>query len=534
MTGWRASIHSLSRNSSFLKRLALAIAGGGFMVALLIIAVSPDTGHYITVDPVEQKIRQQWQELQRAEKPTPHELVSWLHQVTGQIHHIAEVLEVKATTLEDFGREGQLAGYDIQPLLVRHSADPAVQQLWRDFIQAALSHETALTQALSEKAAQPSPLITANLIQAYQMQERDPSASLAALMREASFFPQPGIVRDSAFHLAIVLKDVPVLRQIAAQPDWWYSIDPDVRQHAAAIMGDYRLQWEALLKYRFLFSAPLGTLAVALLAASIWYVILVLHGVQVPWRWVSPLLPLLAGILSVWPVLLISSWQEVALGIRKDAPFPYDLWYQIGGVGMREELSKLLLASLFMPWLLHRRPPGGALMVGAFVGLGFALEENINYYLQYQGGVALARLFTANFLHAALTGTSTHALYVLLRSRFNTADRFLVTFMAVVLVHGCYNYASSVTFAQGIYILSTILLAYMAWHFLDLVDQECPRSRQWISPAAIFITGTALLLAAIFLTIAIRTPDRQLLAAAATECVAMFPIAFIYWRRLGA
>lgn len=48
--------------------------------------------------------------------------------------------------------------------------------------------------------------------------------------------------------------------------------------------------------------------------------------------------------------------------------------------GSGEELCKLALAALFMPWLVWRRAPGVALMTGAFVGLGFALEENIDYY----------------------------------------------------------------------------------------------------------------------------------------------------------
>ena len=533
MTGWRARIHYWSRHSGFLKRLALSIAGGGFILALVIIALSPDTGRYITVDPMEQRLREQWQQLQRAEKPTPYELVRWLHLVTDQIHSLSEVLGIKTTTWEDYWQDGQLAGYDVQPLLAKHSADPAVQQLWRDFIQTGLSRDAALMQSLSEKAAQESPLITAYFIQALQMKERNPPAALAAMMREIQLFSETQLVREAALHLALDLKDLPVLRQIAAQPDWWSSIDPVRRQYVAALIGEFGLQWKALLEYRFLLAAPVGTLAIALLAAAIWYIILVLHGVRGQWRWVVPLLPLAAGIFSVAPVIIVGAWQEVALGIQKDAPFPRDLWYQIGGVGMREELSKLLLASLFMPWLLLKRPAGGALMVGAFVGLGFALEENINYYLRYEGGVALARFFTANFLHAALTGTSTHALYHLLRSRFGTADRFLVTFVGLVLAHGCYNYASSESLPEGFAMLSTIILAFVAWHFLDLVEQECPRGRQWISPAAVFIVGTALLMAAIFVSIALRTPDRQLLSAAAMSCVSMFPIAFIYWRRLG-
>lgn len=530
--GWRARIHYWSHHSGFLKRLAVSIVAVGFFGALIIIALSPDPSRFASTDPVEQSLRQEWQKLSRAKEPMPYELVRWLDKVTDNIQYLGEVLETKVTTWEDYQAYGLLAGYDTRPLLAQHSKDPATVQLWQDFIQAELTRDAALFQSLADRAAQESPLMTANLIQAYQMQERAPPIALASLMREATLFPQASQVRESALHLAIRLQDVPVLRQIAAQPEWWSAMPAGLRHQAAMEMQDFGLQWESLLEYRSLLAAPLGTLAVAVLAALIWYVILVMHGVRGRWRWVAPLLPLMAGIFSVWPVFLADSWQEMALGMKEDAPFPYDLWYQIGGVGMREELSKLLLASLFMPWLLYERPAGGALMIGAFVGLGFALEENINYYLEYEGGVAVVRFFSANFFHAAMTGLTTHALYGLLSSRFGSADVFLATFLGVVAAHGTYNFLHG-GIEDGSF-FATMVLALVSWRFLDLVQHECPRvGRQHISPAAVFLIGTALLMAVVFLSLAIRTPDRQLLVKAATGSISILPLAFIYWRRLG-
>lgn len=529
--GWRAQIHSWSRNSGFLKRLSVSIAVGSFLLALLIIAVTPDTSRFVSVDPLEQKLRTEWQRLDRVKEPLPHELVRWLHHVTDNIHHLCRVLGIKTTTWEDYAVEGTLAGHEVRPLLTQHSTDPAVIQLWEDFIKTSLSRDAASALRLSGRASEEPPLITANFIQAYRLADTAPSQSLAVLMKEATLFPTP-LVREAALHTALQQQDVPVMKAIAAQPEWWSTMPAGLRRSVAAELGDFRLQVEGMLEYRFLLDAPLAPLFVALVAASIWYVILVLHGVTGRWRWVFPLLPLAAGILSVWPVFLIDSWQEFHLGTKEDGPFPQDLWYQIGGVGMREELCKLFLASLFMPWLLIKRSAGGALMIGAFVGLGFALEENIAYYMQGPAGVALSRFFTANFFHAALTGISTHAFYQLWRSRFGTADRFIVTFLGVAVAHGAYNYGYSTTFDEGRAYLSMIVLAFVAWHFLDLVQQECQPGRQWISPGAVFLVGTALLMAVVFLSVAILTPDRQLLAAAATQCVAMFPVVFIYWHRL--
>lgn len=529
--GWRAQTHYWSHNGPFLKRLALAIVALSFSTSLLIIAVAPDDSRYATLDPFEDKVRSGWQELHRAKEPRPHELVRWLHHVTDNIHRISAAREIKTTTWSDYETDGRLAGHEVRPLLVQHAPDPAIVQLWEDYIRASLTRDAALASRLADLAAQEPPPVTANLIQTYLLVKIAPSQSLSFLLREGTHHPSP-LVREAALHAAIMLKDVPAMRLIASQPDWWDAMPVSLRRSAAWALGDFRLQWQTMLGYRFLLEAPWGTLAMALLAAFIWYAILVLHGVRGTWRWLTPLLPLLAGILSVWPVFFIDAWQELTLGMKEDGTLQRDLWYQIAGVGMREEFCKLLLASLFLPWLLIKRPPGGALMVGAFVGLGFALEENINYYIQGHSGLPLTRFFTANFFHAALTGISTHALYLLLRSRFGTADRFIVTFIGVAVAHGSYNFGSSDHLSDTGAYLSIVVLAFVAWHFLDLVEQECQPGRQWLSPASVFLVGTALLMAVVFLSVAIRTQSLNELAVAATQCVAMFPVAFIYWRRL--
>ncbi|HEY1080907.1 MAG TPA: PrsW family glutamic-type intramembrane protease [Prosthecobacter sp.] len=530
---WRTNIQRWSRNRQLLLRTAAAIAIGGFLAALLIIAVAPPAPRF-TVSPFELHLHAQWQKLQQAEEAQPYEMVRWLDLATRQIHSLAEENGFKASAWSDHEEEGQFAGFEIKPLLEKHGRDPAVIQLWKDFIRTALNPADTSLKTLEERAAAEPPLITANLIRAYLTRHQDPGTALSALMREARFFPQAELVKAAAFNLAVELEDRDALREIAAQPEWWSAQHAGMRQHAAALIGDLALQWQALLDYESFLDAAWSTVALALLAAAVWYVILVLHGVRGIWRWLSPLLPFTAGIFSVWPVFFIDSWQEIGLGMKEDSPFPYDLWYQIGGVGMREELSKLLLASFFMPWLLWKRAPGGAVMVGAFVGLGFAFEENINYYEGFGGGVPFTRFLSANFLHAALTGISTHALYDLLRTRLGSAERFLLTLGALVLAHGCYNYVQSIEQIQGSEIFALMILAMVAWHFLDLVTQECPPSppRQMLTPAAVLLVGTALLMAAMFISLALLTPERQLLTRAAASCLSTLPVAFIYWRRM--
>jgi len=531
--GKRAQIHYWSRHTGFLKRLAFGIVAGSFVASLILIAVTPSKKSSFSMDPVVESLRQEWQELQRGEESQPHELARWLYMTTEDVYTLCDALDIKTTTWADYQKDGRLGNFEARTYLQKSSPDAATLELWEIYIHASLSHAPKALQRVHDLAMQERPPITANQLLAYQSRDTDPPAALRAMMREATLFPETQFIREQALGLAVQLKDQPVIRQILAQPEWWSAMPVMLRHSAAAELGDLWLQFTTILEFRSLLDAPPSTLIVALVAAAIWYAIFVLHGVRGTARWLWPLLPLLAGIFSVWPVLVLGAWQEVAMGMSENAPFPQNLWFWIGGVGMREEVCKLFFAALFMPWLLYKRPAGGALLVGAFVGLGFALEENIGYYLRNSGGVAISRLFTANFFHAALTGIATHSFYQLLRSRLGTAERFLITFVGVVLAHGLYDYLIDSKLVEGTSIFSLTILALTAWQFLDLIEQECPPARQWISPAAVFILGTAVLIAVVFISVAILTPERQILASTAASCISVLPVGFIYWRRLG-
>jgi hypothetical protein len=78
------------------------------------------------------------------------------------------------------------------------------------------------------------------------------------------------------------------------------------------------------------------------------------------------------------------------------------------------------------------------------------------------------------------------------------------------------------------------ILALTAWQFLDLAEQEARPGRRWLSPGAVVVLGTALLIAWSLIATALQSADRARLAAAGMECLAVLPLVFIYWRRLGA
>jgi RsiW-degrading membrane proteinase PrsW (M82 family) len=243
-------------------------------------------------------------------------------------------------------------------------------------------------------------------------------------------------------------------------------------------------------------------------------------------------LPVLAGILSVWPTLSILAWQEHVQGIKDGGEFPHDLWYYIIGVGMREEVCKLALFALFLPWLLRQRAPGRALITGAFVGLGFAIEENVQYYAEHGLSSAITRLLTANFLHLAMTAITAHSLYRMVRSGFAEAGQFTATFAGVVLLHALYDWLpSSDMLAEEGGWLSLVLFVLLASRFIDLLLAEAEPRRSTFALRAVFTLGCALLVAAVLVVTAMSARSMAGVADAAKDCLAMVPLAVLYWRR---
>ncbi len=355
------------------------------------------------------------------------------------------------------------------------------------------------------------------------------SDAMISFFTEGVHYPEATAAREEALRLAVSQRDLQQLRAIAANPGWIDACQPLLQHHAGALLGDIWMQWRGLLRHRVM-EMPYSTLVLAFFAASIWYLILVQHSGHDRWRWTRPLLPLVAGVCSVWPTLSILAYQEYTQGMSAEAPFPSDLIYFISGVGLREEGCKLLAFALFLPWLLWRRAPGLALLTGAFVGLGFSLEENIGYFQDYGGAIAWARLLSANFLHIALTGICAHSLYQMLASRFAHAEQFIFTFATMVVAHGAYDWLGSGALGDNNW-LSIIALVLCVSRFIDLLAQETRPGRRIVAPVAIFTLGSAVLVAISFILGAASTRSMSGVAEAGQECLSVFPIAILYWRR---
>lgn len=528
--GWRARTHYLTRNRHFLLRTSAAIVAVGLAIACLVVVAHVENDAHLDkpgISEADNIIHREYHKLRSATSPQPRQLAGLLRLLLKQIDSgTPEETEALAT----FRSSGKLAGYDLAEFWPRHASSDAPAGLFHDFIIAALGGDAATWKRLEQRAAAvPHEMLAAELCGSVKKRQGDAPAAMRFFHEEGLHFSDAAASREEALRLAVVARDLPMIRAMAAEPGWIENCPPLLQQLAGAMLNDVWMQWHGLV-YHQLTDIPYGMLALALLAAGLWYFILVQHGDRVRWRWVRPLPALLAGVISVWPTLIVLSYQEFSQGMTSEAPFPYDLIYYVLGVGLREEGCKLALFAFFLPWLLWRRQPGLALLTGAFVGLGFSLEENVGYYQEHGGAIALTRFLSANFIHISLTALCSHSLYNMLSTRFARADEFIATFAAVVAVHGGYDWLLSGGMGDNSW-LSFVLLVLTVSRFIDLLGSETRPARLTIAPRAVFTFGSALLVAISFILAAWGTHSMEGVASAGIECLAMVPIAILYWRK---
>jgi RsiW-degrading membrane proteinase PrsW (M82 family) len=210
-------------------------------------------------------------------------------------------------------------------------------------------------------------------------------------------------------------------------------------------------------------------IALALLSAVLWLLIatrLGRAGDDVPGRRMMYALAFILGIASVYPTIVLIAIEDDVLNLKETGNLVQDTIYYIFGVGLREELSKLLMFLPLVPALKRRGSRIEAMTCGALVGLGFAVEENVQYFHQASASVAMSRFLTANFMHMALTSLVALSVYDAARGRSTSRDAFNVIFPLVVAMHGVYDLLLSNEALGMLSIFSMVLLMILAQQFL--------------------------------------------------------------------
>lgn len=240
---------------------------------------------------------------------------------------------------------------------------------------------------------------------------------------------------------------------------------------------------------------------------------------------------LFLGIVSATLTIIVVELQEMR-GFVEGETFESRMIYMIAGIGLREEVAKLLC---FLPLLffLRQRSEIDALVVGAMVGLGFAINENVGYYMREGVGDAFGRLMSANFLHMAMTGLIARAAYRMMLRPGRHWEEFLGTFLGMVVFHGLYDAFISVPELQSFSIMSFVCLAVMAFYFCELLGKIGRTSSSLaFSPVAVLLIGLAVVTGCVYWFGCLMVTPFQAGLLAMFSLIGVFPIVAMFIARL--
>jgi RsiW-degrading membrane proteinase PrsW (M82 family) len=388
----------------------------------------------------------------------------------------------------------------LHPLIARHTtSEPqanAVAAYARfRFLGAGEGRLSALSELEQIASKPPVPAFANEMLGDALVQSGRNEEALQAYLNEIAT-PQARHSRRRALYLAGMQRNIDALKIVCADSRVLAEADPAALWSAAKLTGDRRLLFRALWKIEWSHWMHAGAVPLALLAGAIWYIILVHSGSREPMRWWRYLPPIFAGIASVW---LLRWWQgtlNYATNPANAETPTHEILEWIMHVGLPEEGAKLCLFAFFLPVLLHLGSGVKAALTAGCVGLGFALDENLQYFRNYGTQVAIPRLVTANFVHLALTGILGWHLYELFRTRFHHATEFLTAFCLVVTAHAIYDFSGGIVALEwGMDMARLIILVLCARFYLPLLHDVSGRhpGGLHITRTAVFILGTALL-----------------------------------------
>ena len=172
------------------------------------------------------------------------------------------------------------------------------------------------------------------------------------------------------------------------------------------------------------------------------------------------------GFLSAYIGIIIYVLLAIA-GVSHD-PFalaesslPGLFWYTVLVIGPVEELAKFLPFVLILSRMKHFDEEVDGIIYAAFVGLGFALNENIYYLSLLDGGQAVARSLVSPIIHALFASVWGYAYGFAGRYRMPSWLVILLGLLLAMFLHGIYDFY---VFAVSVYgSLAAPLIVLMIW-----------------------------------------------------------------------
>lgn len=298
--------------------------------------------------------------------------------------------------------------------------------------------------------------------------------------------------------------------------------------------GQWWQVWWEIPQRMFVDFSP-GVIALALLAGCCWLVFLLQalrsHALR-DWRVWGALVAIALGGLSVWPTRFFSLWQEYRWHLEFSPDLLPGLRFFVLGVGLREELAKLLCLLPLLALIVRKRDEAAALILSGCVGLGFAINENMGYLTSSQGSDTLGRFLTANPFHIALTGLIGLAVYRACLDFRNQGPQALAVFGVLVFAHGLYDAVivlpDLAEYAMG----GLIIFALVMYQFFHELRSLRPQGGDTISLTATFLAGVSLLTAGTFIYISALAGTATAADNLMTDVIGLGVMVYLFLREM--
>ncbi len=284
-------------------------------------------------------------------------------------------------------------------------------------------------------------------------------------------------------------------------------------------MGVLRMVWDMVWGQ---VKSPLWV-TMATLTGLLWFLVIHVAAAVPVRRWWLGLAGFGCGLLSIPATHIIATMQESWLNGQEHGHGLNDILYCVSGIGLREELAKLLLFVPLLPFL-RKLTAAHVLAVAASVGLGFAALENVQHFQGGEGSQVWGRFITANFLHLALTGLVGLALWQTVRdSRWLT--HFAGVFIAAVVYHGLWDFRPVDPRIAGDYHYFVVVgLAGLALYFFRELCRYTEPKPGVPSAVFVYLAGGALLLSVLMACLSWDTGFRLALVDTFDPVLQLFAI----------
>jgi RsiW-degrading membrane proteinase PrsW (M82 family) len=136
-----------------------------------------------------------------------------------------------------------------------------------------------------------------------------------------------------------------------------------------------------------------------------------------------------------------------------------DLLYSIIGIGVIEELVKIIPVILILKFTKAINEPVDYIVYGSISALGFAFAENLLYFNNYGPQIIIGRAITAVVFHMFLTSLAAYGI-MLDHYKFGKIIKgnFILFFLIAAIIHGLYDFWLINPTAMKFSLLSMVIL----------------------------------------------------------------------------